>query len=73
MARAPLQIGSIYESVGSWRLRWQLSEIVDSPGFPLHVRLSSLGTSKDVRLFASVVLNDTSRFRLVHQNETPIE
>ncbi len=73
MSRTPLQVGSIYESVGSWRLRWQLSEIVDTPGYPLHVRLSSLDTSKDVRLFGSVVLSDTSRFRLVEQAGTPTD
>lgn len=69
MSRQAVQIGSVYESVGGGRQRWEVSEIIEKPGHPTHVRLTSLRSAKDVRLFAAVALADRTRFRPLSERE----
>jgi len=69
MSRQAVQIGTVYESVGGLRQRWEVSEIIEKPGHPTHVRLTSLRATKDVRLFAAAALGDRTRFRPLSERE----
>jgi hypothetical protein len=69
MSRQPVQIGAIFESVGGARHRWEVTEIIEKPGHPLHVRLTSLRSANDVRLFAAAALADRTRFRALPERE----
>lgn len=63
MARGHIQIGAVYETVGAFPRQWEVDEVIEKPGHPVHVRLRARRGARDERLYAAAALNDREKFR----------
>lgn len=57
-----IEVGSVFASVSAWGSRWKVTEIIEKPGYPDHVRIQSLTEPGDHRLLAVAALLDRSKF-----------
>lgn len=58
----PVAVGNIYESVGAWKSRWQVKQVIEKPGYPTHARLISTENRMESKLIAIAALQDRSKF-----------
>lgn len=66
MAKKRVQVGQVYQSVGTVSARtWRVTATVDVYGIP-HARVVSNEDEGDMKTLSCLILTDLTHYRLVH-------